>query len=60
MMARVNPERFARVIVITEEDLANGNTATRWNVRGITSLTLAVGILQVAICEIYERMRGRR
>lgn len=45
-IARKYPERFARAVIVLDEDLPNGNTKSRYYYRGMRLLEI-VGLLEM-------------
>lgn len=59
-MALVNPERFAKIVVVYEEDTTMGKSQTRWQQKGYTDNTTILGTLECAKLELFEYMKGWR
>lgn len=59
MIARKYPERFAKVAVIYEEKLANGNTVVRTASKGATTNEL-LGIVEIGKLDIIENSKPPR
>lgn len=58
MIARKHPERFARILVLYEENLPNGNTLMRWAQNGCL-LNDMLALLVIAQQQILEDQRPK-
>lgn len=60
-LALARPERFGRIIVIAEElDESGCAIAISTYDKNVPTGTLQIGILQMAILDEYDRIKGRR
>ena len=57
VMARLQPERFARVLIIYEEDLPDDVSKTRWAGTPMTTRE-KLGLLHQAQFEVMQYARG--
>lgn len=56
LMARKHPERFERILVVHQEDIADTKTITRYCCHGVTTTEL-IGLLHMAEWEIKDVVR---